>query len=187
MEGQSIRRRVCITLQKKNISRTCVCFLKAGFRVTACCRLMNIFEVFTLSFQAGAAVDRLVGPHFLQDVWLEPVTATSYETSLGLLCVSCVMFFLQFGSSWTNVSATVEGEDGPTAWPAPFFNSSPVDFYSWGRPKSTVFATQIADLRRTQNGSEIFRTTLGIFQQVTILRWNVLGWSPSWTLLAFFF
>ena len=61
-------------------------------------------------------------------------------------------------------------QDGPTALPAPFLNLNPLDLHLWGYLKSTVYATIVSyaqDIQQqVQNGSEMIRTTPGIFQKV---------------------
>jgi len=65
-----------------------------------------------------------------------------------------------FTEQWT-------GRGGPPAWPACPAGINLLDIYPWGHSKSTVNATDVSSVQglqqRTQNGSEMMRTTLGIF------------------------
>jgi hypothetical protein len=49
------------------------------------------------------------------------------------------------------VSGTVEGQGGPTAWPACSPDLNPLHFYLWGHPKS-VYATEVSDIQNLQHG-----------------------------------
>ena len=56
------------------------------------------------------------------------------------------------------------GREGPTALPTLLSVLNPLDFYIWGRLRSTVYATEVVDFQglqqRVQKGIELNRMTL---------------------------
>jgi hypothetical protein len=62
--GPNLQKAIYTTIQEKNYTVN-IGLLKHAFRATAFRRLKKMLHVSTLSFRAGIAADRLLGPYFL--------------------------------------------------------------------------------------------------------------------------
>ena len=146
-----------------------------------------MLKVSTLIFRAGSGGARLLRPHFLPP----RLTAAVYHDFLRNVLPNLLQdvdlqtrfhLWLMYDGAPPHFHLAVReflnsvfpehwvGRGGPTAWPASSLALSPLHFYMWSYLQSTVDAAAVSDLQdlqqRTQNESEMIRTTSGIFQGV---------------------
>jgi hypothetical protein len=160
-------------LQKANLHHntrkkycTNVGLLKRGFCVTACRPLKKTFKGSTLSFHASIAKERLLGPYslapcltgavdhdFLYNVLSELLQDVDLLTGIHVWFMhdGAPPHLLTFRKFVNNLFPEQwVGRGGPTAWPAPSSDFSPLDFYLWEHVKSTVYATVFSDFQGLQ-------------------------------------
>jgi hypothetical protein len=150
---------------QQNTRKNCpvnIDFLQHVFRITAFRILKKMPDVSTLSIRTGTAEDRLLGPtffhharvsDFLRNVLPEPLQYVHLQNRIHLWIVHdgdppyFLVALMEFMNNLFPKRRT--GHSGPTAWPVPSTDLSPLFFYISGNISNLQFMPKLSVTSRT--------------------------------------